>query len=460
MPGNGDKPLSTQTKLFYGIGAFGYGSVGQTLGSFMMFFGTGILGIPGAMMGLAIAISTVWDATTDPFVGYFSDRTRSKRFGKRHGFILVGCICVAVMNLLLWTISPALPTLSKFLLLLGILLVLETFNTMYSTPYQALGIDLSKSYQDRTAVQGYRTTFSFLSLMVPWILMSIFLRPGRYTDIWSSSRGYVEIALVTSALCIICGLIAFAGTYKHRPIKVEENTEKVRIADVFSNFLSVLKQKNVKRLIIGYAISLSAGAFITTLGLHIFTYTFLFSTRETPFIIVAFILGIVLGQPLWFYYSKRTDKVNSLLTALSVVIVGMLLFSFILALRNSIDPWFVLPLVSLTIFICGLGTGCLYSLPISMYADCIDMEKRRTGVDKTAISAGFLTFCMKISNAFIMFVIGVSLDLIGFRGNMATQSMSVQNWLGWVLVIGVITACLIAMVVYKGYTYNREDFKD
>jgi len=453
------QPLKTRTKLLYGVGAFGYGTITQALSSFLMFFGTGILGIPGALMGIAIALSTVWDATTDPFVGHFSDNTRSKRFGKRHGYILVGMFALAGLNLMLWSISPTLPILTKFFLLLGILLVMETFFTIYSTPYQALGLDLSKNYQDRTAVQGYRTTFSFLALIVPFVLMAVFLAPGRYENAALSSRGYVNIAIVTSILCVVCGLIAFVGTYKHRTIDVEKPQDTSEKTSVFNTFFSILKQKNVARLIVGYAISLSAGAFITTLGLHIFTFTFMFSTFEIPFVMLSLILGIVLGQPLWFYHSRKTDKVKSLMTALFVVILGMILFSGVLAFRNSIDPIWVLPLVCITVFVCGLGTGCLYSLPISMFADCIEIERQKTGVDKTAISAGFLTFSMKISNALIMFVIGVSLDLIGFRGNMATQSMNVQNWLGWVLVIGVVTACTIAMIVYRGYSYSKKDFE-
>jgi len=450
------KPLPHKTKLLYGMGAFGYGSIGQTMNSFLMFFGTGILGIPGALMGIAIAISTIWDASTDPVVGYYSDKTRSPRFGKRHGFILVGCFAVAFANLSIWSISPNLPTGTKFTLLLVLLLLMETFNTVYSTPYQALGLDLSATYEDRTAVQAYRTIFGFSALLVPTLLMTIFLSPGRYTSLAESAGGFRAIALFTSALCIICGLIVFFGTFKHRqyaPSQAQPNTK------IFSTFFSILKQKNIGILIMGYAISLGAAAFITSLGLHIFTYTFQFSTLQIPFIMVALILGIILGQPLWFFYARKTDKISALLTALVVVICGMLMFSLILATRNTINPGFVLPLVVVTLFVCGIGTGCLYSLPISMFADCIELERERTGEDKTAISAGFLTFCTKISNAFIMFIIGISLDLIGFSGAQATQPMRVQNWLGWLLVSGVTIACVSAMFVYSRYSYRRENFK-
>ena len=117
-----------------------------------------------------------------------------------------------------------------------------------------------------------------------------------------------------------------------------------------------------------------------------------------------------------------------------------------------------MPFVALTIFICGMGTGCLYSLPISMFADMIDLNNKKTGIDKTAKAAGFLTFCTKISNAFIMFVIGVSLDLVGFRGNSAVQSIATQNWLGGLLIAGVGVACVAAIVIYSKYSYNKKDF--
>lgn len=472
------KTTPNSVKLFYGIGAFGYGSVGQTLGSFLMFFGTSILGIPGILMGVAVGLSTVWDATTDPFVGHMSDNTRSRMFGKRHGYILFGSIAVAAVNLLLWSVSPAWPVFTKFSVLLILLLLIETANTVYSTPYGALGLDLAKSYDERTAVQGFKTVFSFLSLLVPSLLMTWFLSPTRYVTMNATNRGYQEIALFTSTLCVLCALVCFFGTYKHRPLFKKENRSglrekgggdlalkkdniknKTKLRDILQEFFSIIKQKNVALLIAGYAVSLSAGAFITSLGLHVFTYTFGFSTLEIPIIMVCLIGGIIIGQPLWYALSRRSDKVTALVSALATVIVGIIIFATVLSFRSVLYPAQIMPLVCFTIFICGLGTGCLYSLPISMYADCVYKNSCETGVDDTAKSAGFLTFCTKISNALIMFIIGVSLDVIGFKGNQAVQSMKTQNWLGWLLVTGVAIAAISAIMIYSNYTYSKRDFE-
>lgn len=421
------------------------------MGSFLMFFGTAILGIPGVLMGIAVGLGTVCDASTDPLVGHISDNTRSRKFGKRHGYILFACIAVAITNLMLWSISPSWPIITKFLVLTAFLLIIETFNTFYSTPYGALALDLAKTYNERTAIQGYKTIFQFLSLLVPSILMTLFLTPTDYVTMNASVSGYQKIAIFTSSLCIICGLICFFGTYRYRPQNFDR-TPRASLRAIFGDFFSIIKGKNVGLLIFGYAVSLTAGAFITSLGLHVFTYTFGFSTIEIPIVMVCLIGGIILGQPLWFYMSRKTNKVTALLTALGVVILGIIIFAAVLSFRNAVYPVQVLPLVCLTMLLAGAGTGCLYSIPISMYADLVDLQNKTTGIDKTAKATGFLTFCTKISNALIMFFIGVSLDLIGFRGASKVQSISTQNWLGWLLIAGVTISCVAAILIYGKYT--------
>jgi len=452
-----DARVGTRTKLLYGLGSFGYGSIGQTMSSFFMFFGTGILGIPGTLMGLAIGISTIWDAMTDPVVGHLSDRTRG-RFGKRHGWILCACFAVAIINILIWIIPTDLSVGAKFWILLMLLLVMETFNTCYSTPYGALGLDLSRNYNDRTAVQNYKTAFSFLSLVVPSVLMMVFLKDS------TSAHGYALIAVVTSTLCIVCGLVTFFGTFKYRNGALGDISPQVPLAasapraNIFEEFFGVMKQKNVGRLICGYAISLSAGAFLTSLGLHVFTYTFGFSNLQIPIIMICLIAGIIIGQPLWYTVSRRTDKITALVSSLGMLLSCMVVFSIVLMFRGSVPAGASLFFICATIFLSGVAVGCLYSLPISMYADCVALRQAQTGLDNTGKSAGFLTFCTKISNAVIMFVIGLSLDIIGFNGAAGAQSLNVQNWLGWLLIIGVVIASTAAIFVYSKYSYTKKDF--
>ena len=446
--------VTQRDKLVYGVGAFGYGCVNQMLGNFLMFFGTGILGLSGTLMGLAIAISTVWDAVTDPLVGALSDNFRG-RFGKRHFFMLIGCVGVAVLNLLIWYIAPTWGETQKFLALLAVLLLIETFNTVYSTPYAALGFDMCQTYHERTSIQGYKTVFQSASLLVPSLLMGIVLSPKTVATMHTAASGYQVIAWITSSLCLLTGILAIFGTRRFRITpslsltKVQAVTPPKKVS-VLSEFFAVLDNRNNVFLITAYAVALSCSAFITSLGMHVFTYTFHFSSWQISFVMGCLVVGVIAGQPLWCHVSNRIGKKQTILTALWVVLFGVAGFAILLTVRIFLPHTAVLWLLALNIFVISMGVGCIYSLPISMFADNVKM-------DSTAMATGFLTFCTKCTNAVVTFLVGFLLDMIGFQSGVATQTVTVSTSLGWLLIGGVTCAGIVAFFLFGKYRDKAEE---
>ena len=116
--------LNFKTKFCYGLGNLGYGSMGQTVSSFIMFFGTSVLGIKGTLVGLCVAIAAFWDGLSDPIMGYISDTYSSKIFGRRLGYLLIGTIGIAIFNVLLWSVPNQFDEMAKFFWLLISLIVL------------------------------------------------------------------------------------------------------------------------------------------------------------------------------------------------------------------------------------------------------------------------------------------------------------------------------------------------
>lgn len=65
------------------------------------------LGVSPALVGLLGLFPRIFDAITDPLVGFISDNTRS-RWGRRRPFIFVGAIFTGIVFALLWQIpAPA-----------------------------------------------------------------------------------------------------------------------------------------------------------------------------------------------------------------------------------------------------------------------------------------------------------------------------------------------------------------
>ncbi len=100
------KNIALINKFGYGAGNLGAGIILQVVNTYIVFYATAVLNIPGTMVGIAVSLSIIWDALTDPLMGYISDRTTFKYFGRRHLYLLLGALFAGLFNFYLWTINP------------------------------------------------------------------------------------------------------------------------------------------------------------------------------------------------------------------------------------------------------------------------------------------------------------------------------------------------------------------
>ncbi len=454
------KKLPARTKFCYGIGNLGYGTVAQTMNSFIMFFGTSILGISGSLVGLAIAISALWDGLSDPLIGYLSDKSKNNHLGKRLNFMFVATFGIAIFNILLWLIPTSLPMGVKFVWMLVSLLVLETFNTMFATPYVALGIDIAPDYNEQSSVQGYKTVFFILGMIMPSLLMIIFLPQKAGGQGQFNQMGYIHIALVTSLLCLICGLISIFGTLKRaKACEYSEPKKKKKhgLWKVVKEFFYALKSENYGPIILGYSVALISSAFLISVGMHLFTYSYHFNSVQIPIIMAMLFISAIVSQPVWIYLSNRLDKKPTLSIALTIILLGIGLTSVTFIFREFVSNTALFILVCPCIFVCGFGTGALYSLPISMYADVITLDRLKSGENKSATYSGFMTLAFNIANSIALLIIGVLLDLIKFDSSQPVQAKRVQNALGFIVFVGCALSIALSMLLFSKYKVKRAD---
>ena len=158
--------LNKKTLWGFGFGNLGFGLISQILSAYLVFYATVILGMSGASIGILVSIGIIWDAISDPIMGYLSDLTRLKKYGRRHLYLLVGGIGTVVVNLSLWYIPASYSNLTKWLLMIILVLFIKTFLTIYVTPYTALAAEISDDYTDRTRIQAVKTTFFLIGLFL------------------------------------------------------------------------------------------------------------------------------------------------------------------------------------------------------------------------------------------------------------------------------------------------------
>ena len=462
--------LGFGTKLCYGIGNLGYGSMGQTVSGLIMFFATSVLGLPGFVVGITIAITSLWDGLSDPLIGYLSDRTKSRFFGRRLGHMLFASVALSINNIILW-LCPASDSQAVMLLwLLSFLLLQETFNTFFATPYSALCIDIAPDYNDQTKMQGFKTVFYIMGMIMPSVLMYLFM-PSSGVGVQGqfNRQSYINIAYINSALVMICGIITIIGTMRRvrsmpsydkamaEEKKGEKKKEKKGLSQIMAGYVETFKKKNFRIVMLGYSVSLIATVFITSVGMHLFTFCYHFSSTQISALMICLFGGAIVSQLLWVNVVKKYDKKQTLIFALSVILFGIALTSitFLFRLYCSSDFifWFVLP----CLFVCGVGSGALYSLPHSMYADVVTMEQYKTGVNNAGRYTGYYTFTYNFSNSIALLFIGLLLDLVKFDASQPVQALSVQTGLGRIVFFGSAIALTLAIVIFSGYNIKRSD---
>lgn len=446
--------LSWRDKIFYGIGNLGYSTVSSTLSNFIMFFGTSVLGVSGTLIGMAVSISVIWDAVSDPIVGYYSDNSKSA-LGKRHPFMLIGILGMCAINLLIWLIPASAPEFLKFAWILISLLAVQTFCTFFATPYLALGLDMTKDPHEQTSIQCIKTIFFLLGMMLPTVFMFVFMPSDNNGQGQLMAQGYIDIAYASSLICLIFGLITFFGTLKNNMDTVCSNykgeVKKEKFSSVFNDFFNILKKKDYRNIIFGYSISLIASTVLTAAGMHMFTYCFHFNSQQISIVMGALLFGAIISQLFWGKVSKRIGKKLSLIRGLSIGIIGIIFVWGIFIMRSFMATETLLWIITPIIFICGFGTGVLYSFPISIFSDIMANDKELIGKNKYGTYSSMTTLTYKLSNAFSLVIIGVVLDLIKFTASSPVQSLSVQNGLGMLVILGTIISLGASILVYNKY---------
>lgn len=137
-------------------------------------FYTDIVGLAALWVGAAMAIRFVWDALTDPLVGYWSDHTQAQS-GRRRPFLIGGA---TASGFLLWAVfsPPALHSnLGLFAFLAITLTLLFETTGVFQVPHEALAAELTYDYAERIRLSAYRKYFDSTGDMLGVFVVAVVL---------------------------------------------------------------------------------------------------------------------------------------------------------------------------------------------------------------------------------------------------------------------------------------------
>ena len=159
-------------KMAFGSGHLVLNLLPGALAVFMFFLVTAF-GMDPWLAGLLGGLPRIFDALTDPIMGFISDNTKSK-WGRRRPYIFVGAILSGILFALLFQLSEDNSVMFNFWYFLLMSLLFLVGNTMYATPLVGLGYEMTSDYNERTRLMAFANTVGQIAwMLVPWFWVII-----------------------------------------------------------------------------------------------------------------------------------------------------------------------------------------------------------------------------------------------------------------------------------------------
>ena len=399
--------------LAYGAPGVGAGYMYLLVNLYVMKFSTDVLLIAPAVMGLIFSVSRVWDAISDPLVGYLSDRTRS-RYGRRRTWIVGSIVPIAAVFVMVFAPPEALGHAGRIAWMATAIIGFYSVMTVFLVPHLSLGAELSDDYHERSRLFGMRhAAFTIGSILALGSMQAL---------INAEEVGEAAVREVTFTLAILASAVMTAALLGSVPLLRERADFQGRVTEKpFQAFADVWRNVHARLLIVVTFIENVGSAAIGVLTLYVMQYV-VGAPRWAPLVILSYMVPSAASVPLWLPLSRRFGKVR--LWMFSMVLTGVSFGGmFVLPFLDTVE----LRLVTIFVlaFFAGLAAGAGGTIGPSVQGDVIDYDEHLTGERKEGSYFATWNFVYKSAMGVMLALTGFVLQASGFVPN-EEQTMTVQ----------------------------------
>ena len=193
-------PLSQ--KIAFGAGMLGNQMFPAALAIFMVVLVQG-LGMDPLLWGILFFLPRLFDALTDPIMGFITDNTQS-RWGRRRPYIFIGAVIAGFSYMVMWQVYPENSETYNFTYFLLTSLVFYLGLTIFATPFVAMGYEMSSDFHERTRLMGVAQWIGqWAWVIVPWFWVVIY-DPDIYA---SATAGARSLSIWVGAFCMCLAIV-------------------------------------------------------------------------------------------------------------------------------------------------------------------------------------------------------------------------------------------------------------
>ena len=447
--------LSTRERIFYSVFNGADLLIKNLIGKYLFFFYTTTLGVNPLWIAIGQPLVKILDVATDPLVGEWSDRTRSK-MGRRRPWILWGSIALGIVFPMTWMPQfvmfwdPAPTVVSIFVYFLVFKFLYYVSHTLAVVPYYALGAELSTDYQERTRIVAWRHMIGVPVVILATLPYMLATNRDLFPD---EQTGIAVVMVVVGIIIISTGMVTALGT------RERERSDRIPPIPIMRAIKITLSNRPFIFLVLTVLIYGIGQYFSVSFAAYLITYVIYDGDKEAfaTLLFQATVLGVIASMGLNLLIRRlgqRIEKVRlmKICMALSLLVPVAALFSF--------DPekpylYFVFHALALPI-----GNTMIEILPLSIVADVCDIDEVRSGRRREGAFVGVYNAAFKsgylLAPSLTMFLLAMT----GFEGMAPAQTAETQELLRYYMMAGTGVPFALAFLLSLGIGLRRSEVDD
>ena len=457
--------MSTYNKVPFGQKvAFGMGMLANqmfpaVLGIFIVVL-VQDLGFPGWMWGVVSLVPRVFDALTDPIMGFISDNTKS-RWGRRRQYVFIGAIIMGIAFIIMWQLFRENGLEYNFTYFLLSSLVFYLGLTIFSVPYVAMGYEMSNDFHERTHIMAVAQWIGqWAWVIAPWFWV-IMYDPTWYETADIAVR---ELAIWVGIICALFAMVP--AIFIESKSTLNENYSPLTLKNIGGSLKEIIMSfkeafQSIPFRKLCFATFLVFNAFNTVAAFTFFIIVYYLFNGDagaagiwpTLFGSVGALSTTFLVIPIVTQMSKKLGKKKAFLVTQSISVLGYIMLWFLFVPGKPYLFLFALPFFS-------FGIGGLFTLMMSMTADVIDLDELNTGKRREGTFGAIYWWMVKFGFGIAGGLSGAIFTVIGFDTGLEVQSESAITGLRLFFSGLPILGTLGAIYIMRNYEITEERAKE
>ena len=457
--------METNINKVNGVGmgqkiAFGFGMLANqmfpaALGVFIIVL-VQDLGFAALLWGIIQFAPRIFDAITDPLMGFISDNTKSK-WGRRRQYVFIGGIIMGIAYVAMWQLYEDDGVLYNFIYFFSWSLVFYLGLTIFSVPYVAMGYEISDDFHERTQIMAIAQFIGqWAWVIAPWFWVILY-DPAWFPD--GAGQGVRDLSVWVAIPCTIFALIPAifikSKSTKERTDFVPINANYIlkSIKGIFISAFESFKIKQFKKIAFATFLIFNSfqviAAFTFLIIVHYMFNSDPASAGNWPALhgSVGALITSFLIIPLITIISKKIGKKKAFILSQLISIIGYILFWFLFVPGKPYLFLFALPFHS-------FGIGSLFTIMMSMTADICDLDELENGKRREGVLGAVYWWMVKLGFGVAALLSGFILWFVGFDPDQVTESATTGMRLFYTFL--PIAGVICAIYIMKDYDISEE----